>query len=206
MRILWAVVLSASSACAQYKTVPGGAPPAELKPELAQVLQPVGVKVLKADGSVLCEVWLRNSAPETAAVEEAATFGISQGALLGAIHFPAKHEDRRGQTIQPGVYTLRYSLFPINGDHQGVAPQRDFALITPAAHDTDPAVLPDFDTLVAWSRKASGTPHPAVFSIWKQEPSDFKEGFDKMGDHDWVLQCKLHDLLFAMILVGRAEG
>jgi hypothetical protein len=206
MRILGALFLFALTALAQYKTEAGGAPSTALKPDLVKQLQPQGVKILRADGSVLCEVWLRASSPGTAAVEEAATFGIPQGALLGAIHFPAKHEDRRGQTIQPGVYTLRYSMFPVNGDHQGVAPQRDFVLITPAADDSDPAATPNFETLVRWSRKASGTPHPAVFSIWKQEPGDFRAGFDKVGDHDWAFQGKLNDLLFAMILVGRAEG
>ncbi len=206
MRTIGALLLFALTALAQYKTEAASAPPAALKPAFVEQLQTPGVKILKADGSVLCEVWLRKTAPGTAEVEEAATFGIAHGSLLGAIHFPAKHEDRRGQTIKPGVYTLRYSMFPINGDHQGVAPQRDFALMTPAEDDADPAATPNFDTLMGWSRKASGTPHPAVFSIWKQEPADFKAGFDKMGDHDWVLQAKLNDLLLAMILIGRAEG
>ncbi len=140
------------------------------------------------------------------APEENSTAAIVHGALLGAIHFPKKASDRRGQTINAGVYTLRYSMFPINGDHQGVAPQRDFALLTPAAEDRDPAATPDFNTLMGWSRKASGTPHPAVLSIWKQEASDFKPGFAAMGEHDWVLQSKAGDIMLAVILVGKAEG
>ena len=57
--------------------------------------------------------------------------------MLGVARFPAKYKDRRGQTIKPGVYTMRYGLFPVNGDHQGVAPQRDFLIPSPAALDDD---------------------------------------------------------------------
>jgi len=203
---VFALALSVA-AFAQYKAEPAGAPPAGLDPAVAAALSKTGTKILKPDGGVLCEVWLTGAAPKsTAAPEDAATMAVAQGALLGVIHFPAKGADRRNQTIAPGVYTMRYSMFPQNGDHQGVAPQRDFALLTPAADDKDAAATPDFNTLVNWSKKASGTPHPAVFSMWKQEPGDFKEGFAALGEHDWVLQGKAGDVMVAIILVGVAEG
>lgn len=197
-----------SLAFAQYKTEPAGAPPADLAAGVTALLQKDGVKVVAADGKVLCEVWMRAAAPAGAAVgEENATLTtVPQGALIGAIRFPEKGADRRGQPIKPGTYTLRYSLHPVNGDHQGVAPQRDFALLTPAAADTDAAALPKFEPLVEMSKKASGTPHPAVLSIWKQEPADFKPGFEKVGAHDWVLQSKIGEIPVALILVGQAEG
>ena len=84
---------------------------------------------------------------------------------------PAAAANRRGQSIKPGVYTMRYSNNPVDGAHLGVAPQRDFLLLTPLANDPDPNAMPDFATLVSWSRKASGTPHPAVFSI--ETPAGF---------------------------------
>jgi hypothetical protein len=167
-----------------------------------------GFKVVAGDGKAVCEIWIATAAPvgpETD--EEDSTFKtIPHGALMGAIRFSEGGSDRRGQTIKPGVYSLRYSLFPINGDHQGVAPQRDFLLMTPMAEDKDPKATPDFDTLVDWSKKASGTPHPAVLSIWKDEPGDYKGGVMKMGDHDWALQVKLGDQPMSIIVVGKAEG
>ncbi len=202
-----ALLLCSSLLClAQYKAEPAGAPPTELSPAIQALLSKEGTKLVGPDGAV-CEIWLQTAAPKaSAAAEESATFAIAQGALLGAIRFPAKGADRRGQTIQPGVYTLRYSMFPINGDHQGVAPQRDFALLSPAADDKDPAATPDFDTLVGWSKKASGTPHPAVLSMWKQEQADFQAGLSQLGEQDWVLQGKIGDQLVAIILVGQTEG
>jgi len=107
--------------------------------------------------------------------------------------------------IQPGVYTLRYSNYPVDGAHQGVAPQRDFALMTPLASDPDPNATPAFDALVQMSTKASGTPHPAVLSL--ETPMDAKfPSVTKEGDHDWVLNVKIGDLQIAIIVAGKYEG
>ena len=64
-------------------------------------------------------------------------------------------QDRRGQTIQPGVYTLRYGVMPANDDHQGAAPHRDFALLIPAADDRDLSAVPKPDALAAMIRRAA---------------------------------------------------
>jgi hypothetical protein len=137
--------------------------------------------------------------------DQTITLSVPQGALLGVIRFTGASADRRGQTIKPGVYTLRYSMIPVNGDHQGAAPQRDFLLMTPAADDKDPNATPDFDALVAMSRKASGTPHPAVLSIWGAGAGD-AAGFAKQGESDWVLTTKIGDTPISIILIGKAEA
>jgi len=200
------LLLGASAALAQYQSEPAGAPPSELAPAIAQTLQSQGVKVVGAGGAVFCEIWLRTSVPPgPKPADETITLPVKQGALLGAIRFQAQGADRRGQVIKAGVYTLRYSLIPVNGDHQGAAPQRDFVLLTPAADDKDPNALPDFDALVAMSRKASGTPHPAVLSIWGAGASD-PAGFAKQGENDWVLTTKIGDMPISIILVGKAEA
>lgn len=206
MRTFTLLVLSALAALAQYKAEATGAPPAALDAAVIAQLQKTGTKVMGPDGSVFCEIWFRDSIPPAVNSEESVTFtNIGQGTLLGAIQFPKTGADRRGQTLKPGVYTLRYSMYPINGDHQGAAPQRDFAVMTPAGDDKNPTALPDFKTLVEWSKKASNTPHPAVLSIWKQD-SDFKPGLSQLGEHDWVLQVKLGDKPLAIILVGKTEA
>jgi len=100
---------------------------------------------------------------------------------------------------------LRYSQYPVNGDHQGVAPQRDFALLVRAGDDPGPSATPGFDALVAWSAKASGTPHPAVLSIWSSASDKFPN-FSKQNDHDWVLDVKVGDVPISIILAGKVEG
>ncbi len=68
------------------------------------------------------------------------------------------------QTIASGVYTLRYGLLPINGDHLGVSPNRDYALLLPAAKDTAIAALPR-KKLEAGSAESAGTSHPAILML-----------------------------------------
>lgn len=198
--------LIASAAFAQYKSEPAGAPPAELAPGIVEALNKEGIKVLAGNGKVFCEVWFRTSMPSgTAPAEEGQTVKVPQGALMGAIRFPANGEDRRGQLVKPGVYTLRFSLHPMNGDHLGVAPQRDFLLMVPASEDKDLNSKPNFDELVAWSRKTSGTPHPAVLSFATSSHQKFPD-IAKEGDQDWALHVKIGDTPVSLIVVGRAEG
>lgn len=115
-------------------------------------------------GSANCaayrEIWLRPSLPSGAGSNEqkptppnVTLATIPQGALLGVLRFDGNGSDRRGQTIQAGVYTLRYGIMPANGRHQGAAPQRDFLLLTSAAEDRDGNATPSFDALLAMSRK-----------------------------------------------------
>src|SRR5713101_3926481 len=184
-------VLAAGTVFAQYKSEPAGAPPAELAPAISQALEQQGTKIVGSNGA-FCEVWFRTALPSSAkSSEESVTLPtIPHGTLLGAIRFPAQGADRRGQPIKPGVYTLRYSLQPLNGDHLGVSPQRDFLVLAPAADDKDVSATPDFDKLMSMSRKASGTPHPAVLSMWAAGASD-AAGFAKQGDADWVLTTQI---------------
>ena len=199
--------LAAGSLWAQYKIEPAGTPPPELAPAISQALQQQGTKILDAGGKVYCEIWLRSTLPAGAkSAEESVTLPtIPHGTLLGGIRFTAQGADRRGQSIKPGVYTLRYSLQPLNGDHLGVSLQRDFLVLSPAADDKDVNATPDFATLMGMSRKASGTPHPAVLSMWSAGASD-AAGFAKQGDSDWVLTTKIGSTAVSVILIGHAQS
>jgi hypothetical protein len=155
-------------------------------------------------GGIWCEVWFRQTIPTTGKpTDQAIALPIAQGTLLGVIRFPKTASDRRGQTFKPGVYTLRYSTFPTDGAHQGVAPQRDFALATPIASDSDPKAMPDWDKLVAQS-KASGTAHAAVFSLQPPAGSTFPS-VTKEGEHDIVLNAKVGNLAIGIIVAGKGE-
>jgi len=203
--LLLSLALCTVSAVAQYKTEPAGPPPSEVSPSISAALQKDGTKITN-NGAPYAEIWFRNDKPSGGknASEEAVTLPtIPQGALIAVIRFDGKGSDRRGQNLKPGVYTLRYSLMPVNGDHQGAAPQRDFLLLVPAADDKDLNAAPTFDQLVDMSKKASGTPHPAVMSLWKAE--DNKTGLMQQGD-DWVLQTKLGDTPIALIVIGTAAS
>ncbi len=199
--------LAAGSALAQYKAEPAGLPPTELDAAIAAALQKDGTKIVAANGTVFCEIWLRANLPSGPKQDEANVTlpTVPHGALLGAVRFPGRGTDRRGQSLKPGVYTLRFSIYPVDGNHQGVAPQRDFLILSPAATDKDLNSTPVYDALMDMSRKASGTPHPACLSFSRAE-DDSKPGFEKEGESDWVLHTKIGDTPVAIILVGQYVG
>ena len=202
---LTAVVVAASVFGQDYKMQAGGAPPDEAG-ALKSAVESKSIQIVDAAGKVNCQVWMRATpAPAGKSTEANITLPeIIPGTFMGIIQFPAASADRRGQPIKPGVYTMRYSNFPITGDHQGVAPQRDFFVLSRVSDDTDPAAVPKFGALMDMSRKASGTTHPLVMSVWK--PDTFAAGLTKEGEHDWVLQTKFGALAIAIILIGRGEG
>jgi hypothetical protein len=182
---------------------PAGPPPSEVDPAITAVLQKDGVRIKDGNKTVM-ELWFRNSAPTGAATTESnvSFTNLPHGSLIGVLRFPERGADRRGQTIKPGVYTLRLSYFPPDGNHQGVSEQRDFLLMSLASADKDPKATPDYATLVAASTKVSGTAHPAVLSTWKVDPASFKDGVAQEGEHDWVLQHKIGDVPIAVIVAG----
>jgi hypothetical protein len=206
-RLLLAFVSFGALAFAQYKLEATGEPPADLAAPIRALMEGSGHKVLAADGKVWCEVWFVKAAPKGPVSSEADVMWktVPPGSLIGAIRWHDGAYDRRAQPIKPGVYTLRFSMFPLNGDHQGVAPNRDFLVMSPAKDDQNAAAVSDFKSLVALSKNASGTPHPAVLSMYLAE-SDFKPGLQNVGEHDWILYVKVGDAQIGLIVVGKAEG
>ncbi len=93
-----------------------------------KVLDTKGYRITLDDGGVACEIWLRNGVPAQAKkdVDGAIYPQLTESTLVGVLHFPKAASDYRGQTIPAGFYTLRYELIPNDGNHLGVAPNRDF--------------------------------------------------------------------------------
>jgi hypothetical protein len=172
------------------------------------LLQADGQKIVGGDGKVWCEIWWVKSVSQGPKTTEADVTWTTtpSGTLIGAIRWHGGAYDRRGQNLKAGVYTLRFGMFPINGDHQGVAPQRDFLVLAPAALDQNAETVAKFDDLMNLSRKASNSQHPAVMSMWLATESDFKPGLEQLGEHEWVLRVKLGDSQIALIVIGKAEA
>ena len=127
-----------------------------------------GYRVVDGQGKTYAEIWLRKAVP--ASEKPGAPKGaiqlpfLAEGELLGALRFPGEGHDYRDQTIAKGVYTVRYGIQPVNGDHLGVSPYRDYALLLPAAKDKttdDLAKKPLEDR----SAESAGTSHPAVLML-----------------------------------------
>jgi len=206
-RLFVTALTAALSAFGQYKLQTAGPPPSELAPAIRAALQQDGAKVVAANGSVVCEVWFRTAVPSGPPNNE---LGISlttipHGTLLGAVRFTTEVTDRRGLPVKPGVYTLRLSFYVPDGNHQGIATQRDFLLMSLAAEDTDLNATPNFAELTKRSAKVTGGNHPATLSLWKADPSQ-PAGLVKEGESDWALYTKVGDVPIGVILVGTYSG
>lgn len=144
------------------------APPADLAPAVRETLEAAGRRVLDAEGKPLVDVWLRKAAPASgkpAGPKGAILYPVlAEGELIGAARYAVEGGDYRDQAVAPGVYTLRYGLQPVNGDHLGVSVNRDYALLLPAARDADPADLPPRKSEEE-SAEAVGSTHPGVLLL-----------------------------------------
>ena len=205
-----ALVVTFSLAClAQTGSVESvGSPPDSLPAAVPQILEAHGNRLKLADGGVICDIWLRKSVPAQTKKTEGLLYPeLSESSLIGVISFPQATTDFRGQPIAPGVYTLRYELMPDDGNHLGVAPDRDFLLLVPAGLDTDPNAVFKFDELVQMSRKATKSNHPGPLSL--AQASGSATSLTKDAEDHWVFSSVLNldsgkDLPFALIVKGTA--
>jgi hypothetical protein len=143
-------------------------PPAALAGAIKETLAAECYRIVDDQGKSYAELWLRKAVPakgKPAGPQGAVLFPVlAEGELLGALRFTGEGHDYRDQTIAQGVYTIRYGLQPVNGDHLGVSTYRDYALLVPAAKDKALANLPP-KRLEEQSAESAGTNHPAVLML-----------------------------------------
>src|SRR5258708_32426017 len=158
---LFLLLLSSSAlAAAKLETI-GPCTEAGVADAVKQALAPQGYRVTFDDGTA-SSIWLRatlatkGTAPKDAS---GAAYTLPEAALVGVMKLEKTSKDYRGQSVAPGVYTLRYELQPNDGDHLGTAPTRDFLLALPAAGDSDPSALMKFEQLVALSKQTTHANH-----------------------------------------------
>jgi hypothetical protein len=202
--------LTCGAQTAGLETLGPPTPELSVPAAVVQVLDSHGNRLKLADGSVLCDIWLRKSVPAETSKKESEGLlypELSESTLVGVISFPKAATDFRGQPVVAGTYTLRYELMPNDGNHLGVAPDRDFLLLVPAALDPDPSALFKFDDLVQMSRKATGTNHPGPLSL--AQASRSATSLTKDAEDHWMFSSVLKldsgkDLSFAVIVKGTA--
>jgi hypothetical protein len=194
---------------AEASTIP---PPAELTAPVRDAMWPAAFRVSDSKGS-FAEVWLRKSIAASDMPDKGigVLFGqIKPGELVGAIKFENRVNDYRQQQIQPGVYTMRYMLIPVDGNHQGVAPNRDFVILIPAALDATPADLPADKAFLDLSRKSSGTGHPSVWPLVPppdNPPANLPAVIHLHEGDLWVLYFKAPlptPLIIGLVIAGHA--
>jgi hypothetical protein len=192
------IVLAAAPVRAQdgskYTVKATAAPaPKELKEPIRQLLSDQAIQVADDKGQPFAEIWLRKQVPVKATPEQlknGLTYReIPETTLLGAVRFAKVFLDYRKQKIKPGVYTLRFGVQPMDGDHMGTAPNPEFCLLVPAGADEKPGTI-DVKELQELSNKAPGGTHPGVMLLFPNEkPEEMPKLADK-GNGQWALLVK----------------
>ena len=204
----WAVAAALAllpAAFAEEYTAESGAPAPESLPEATRkMIASEGVTVKAGDVAVV-SFWMRSAPFEGA---PAGGFGVRfdnvpEGAFLGVLEFPEKGSDFREQSVPPGVYTIRFGLHPEDGNHMGVAPSRDFALLAPVDQDLEVAKNFDFDGIVELSAKV-GNPHPTVARLELPEGDEGPNLWENDYEH-WVLDLPVAGTVVGIVVEGHAD-
>lgn len=150
------------------------APPPAVAAAVRELIADQGFRIQDDKGHTLADIWLRKTIPgseKPSGPKAAVLFPfLADGELIGILEFPSEGHDYRDQPIAKGVYTMRYGLQPVNGDHLGVSIYRDYSLLSPAPKDQTPTI-PARKQLEARSAESAGTSHPAVLLL-QAPPSD----------------------------------
>jgi len=143
-------------------------PPSSLGPEIRRGLEGQAYRLQDEQGRDFARIWLRQATPgseKPGGPKGAIQFPFfADGEILGVLEFAKEGHDYRDQPIAKGVYTMRYGLQPVNGDHLGVSTYRDYILLLPAAKDQSLAATTR-KQLEERSAEAAGTSHPAAFLL-----------------------------------------
>jgi len=177
-----------------------------------QILDAKGYRLTLDEPAPACELWIRTSVPAQPKtdIEGLAYPQLAESTLVGVIRFSQPAADFRGQRIRAGFYTLRYELIPNDGNHLGVAPNRDFLLLVPAASDSDPKAKFKFEELVALSREATGTKHPGPLSLAQADGMVTAAAVSKDDQDHWIFSVPVKlasgdEIPIALVVRGGAQ-
>lgn len=197
----------------EYTFAPADKLPKDLPVTLSDQLAPQGYQV-KGPKRELCSIWLLKDVAVTPdfAASTSIKYPFTPGQLVGVISVPRRAglNDFKGHELESGVYTLRYGQQPMDGNHIGTSDTADFLLAVPAAEDADPAPIADLKSLFSRSAQASGTTHPAIFSLLPAE-GDAEPGLTNDAEHEfWILSLTAtsgeHKVPLRLIVVGKSKG
>lgn len=188
-------------------------PPEELAAPVAQQLGPQSVRVVSGKSRTLCQLWLCKQWPAKADFKPSSTvlYPFDVGELIGVVKFRRKATDFRGQEIAAGVYTMRYGLQPVDGNHVGTSDTRDFLLLEKVDEDKQPQEVPQ-EQLFKRSAEAAGTSHPAIFSLLPAGKTAQPPSIEHDQQRDlWVVSwagrtADGKSLPLALVVAGQSAG
>lgn len=211
--LLLTISLTATSA-QDYIAEPiqGGPDTDKVSGELLGQLAEQGIKV-KRGSRTACEIWLCKEWPVDAGFKatEERLYPFSPGQLIGVLHFGRRGSDFRDQTVGRGWYTLRFALQPIDGNHEGTSPTRDFLVLVDAEQDAPDKEWSTEDLMTA-SADVAGSSHPAMLCLQRSGEGDNLSVRHNESSDWWILHVtgrgvdgdQVQDVAVDLIVGGHA--
>ncbi len=212
------MLMAASAFGAEHQlVVTSEGPPVDvLSKEVAATLQTTGLKIMRGTTRTVCEIWfcktweVKEGFKETPEV----LYPFQSGQLIGVLRYTRKGSDFRDETIDKGVYTLRYGQQPVDGNHEGTSVTRDFLCLIKAEKDVSTKPF-DLKPMLAQSAEAAGSGHPAFMCLKKVKDKPAKlPAVRHDDDTDWwsllatgqvVAGGKGSDLVVELVVIGHAD-
>lgn len=160
----------------------------ELSAAVAESISPAGFRVLRGENRTVCEIWPSKEwsvKPDFKATNEL-LYPFKPGQLIGVLRFSRRGGDFRSQQIARGVYTMRFGMQPVDGNHEGTSPTRDFLLLVRAEDDASPEQM-SVEQLMESSASAADSNHPAMMCLQRISDQDKVEAPTMRHDteRDW---------------------
>lgn len=219
MGMVWGAIFlaisSASAADLSVARLDQPAPTEGVDAAITETLATTGYKITSGKRTV-AEIWPCRAWTTKADFKPTVSIGypFESGQLMGLIRYPRKGGDFRGQEIPAGLYTLRYALQPVDGNHVGTSETRDFLLLLPVADDASAETL-KVESLHKISKKSAGGTHPTMLSLLAAPAADVELPAMKHDENRelWSLQFsgttsgdKPSEVRLTLVVQGKAEG
>ena len=196
------------------EVVENGPDAGEVSADLVALMSNNGYRI-KNGSRTTGEIWLLKQWEVDPAFEKTMErlYPFTPGQLIGLLHFNRRGSDFRDQTISSGWYTLRFALQPVDGNHVGTSPTRDFLVLVDAGQDAADRDWGEEDLNRA-SAGAAGSTHPAMLCL--QAPEETSEAVGVRHDEAndwWILQAlgkgvgsddKPKDVSIEIVVAGHA--
>jgi hypothetical protein len=166
--------------------------PADLPDGVKKMVGSDCVKVSNADGKVLVEIWWgsavsANQLPIKHGDNMLALSGIPEGAFLGVMRLGKAATDYKGSGVKEGVFTMRYMTQPPDGNHLGIAPYSDFAVLLLPKNDPG---TPTGDREKLIKAALSQALHPFVMGLTIPKADAVMPSLEKGEENNLVVFCK----------------
>lgn len=162
----------------------------QIAAELRKQLSDKGFRVIEGASRTVLDIWPTRQWQVAEGFQPTAErlYPFKPGDLLGVVRFPRRGKDFRDQQISRGWYTLRYGLQPIDGNHEGTSPTRDFLVLVKAAED-DVAKRWETEELMQASAAAARSNHPAMLCLQAAQGEQDRPTIRHDADREWwILQ------------------